>query len=145
MNHTPNILLKNTTPIGANFDGSEPLDIHIVNGQIAEIGPELTAADDEETYDAEGAYCSPGWMDMHVHLREPGFEHKETIETGCRAAAAGGFTEVACMPNTKPPIHTRDVVEFIKAKAEKLPVEVYPIGYVSKNRAGESIAEMADM
>ncbi|HYW35342.1 MAG TPA: dihydroorotase, partial [Balneolaceae bacterium] len=105
----------------------------------------LTPAGDEEVFDAEGAYCSPGWMDMHVHLREPGFEHKETIKTGCRSAAFGGFTEVACMPNTEPPIHTRDVVEFIKAKAEKLPVEVHPIGCVSKKRAGETIAEMADM
>jgi dihydroorotase len=84
-------------------------------------------------------------MDMHVHLREPGYEHKETIETGCRAAAFGGFTEVACMPNTNPPIHTRDVVEYIKSKSEKLPVEVYPIGCVSKNREGKAIAEMADM
>ncbi|MDX1618693.1 MAG: dihydroorotase, partial [Balneolaceae bacterium] len=77
--------------------------------------------------------------------REPGYEHKETIETGCRAAAFGGFTEVACMPNTNPPIHTRDVVEFIKKKSEDLPVEVHPIGTVSKERQGRSIAEMADM
>jgi dihydroorotase len=84
-------------------------------------------------------------MDMHVHFREPGFEHKETIETGCRAAAFGGFTEVACMPNTKPPIHTRDVVEYIRKKAEDEAVSVHPIGCVTKDRAGKSIAEMADM
>jgi dihydroorotase len=139
------LLLQNVKPIGNNFDGSKVLDIRIVDGKIAEIGRKLTTNENVEIFDAEGAYCSPGWMDMHVHLREPGFEHKETIKTGCEAAAFGGFTEVACMPNTNPPIHTRDVVEFIKAKAEKLPVEVHPIGCVSKNREGKSIAEMADM
>src|SRR5699024_3319316 len=102
-------------------------------------------SDQEKTYDANGTYCSPGWMDMHVHFREPGFEHKETIETGCRSAAFGGFTEVACMPNTNPPIHTRDVVEFIKSKSEELPVEVHPIACVSKDRKGEELTEMADM
>src|SRR6056297_1466057 len=84
-------------------------------------------------------------MDMHVHFREPGFEHKETVKTGCRAAMFGGFTEVACMPNTKPSIHTRDVVEFIKNKSKDELVEVHPIGCVTKERAGESIAEMSDM
>jgi dihydroorotase len=145
MNSTPNLLLQNVKPICNNFDGSKLLDIRIADGKIAEIGSELNSNGNEEIFDAAGAYCSPGWMDMHVHLREPGFEHKETIKTGCEAAAFGGFTEVACMPNTNPPIHTRDVVEFIKAKAAKLPVEVYPIGCVSKNRKGKSIAEMADM
>jgi dihydroorotase len=93
----------------------------------------------------KGAYVSPGWMDMHVHLREPGFEHKETIETGCAAAAFGGFTAVACMPNTNPPIHTRDVVEYIIRKSEQLPVAVHPIACVSKDRKGKQITEMADL
>jgi len=82
---------------------------------------------------------------MHVHFREPGFEHKETIKTGCGAAAFGGFTEVACMPNTKPAIHTRDVVEFIRNKSRDQLVDVHPIGCVTKERAGKSIAEMSDM
>src|SRR5690606_17748126 len=75
----------------------------------------------------------------------PGFEHKETIETGCRAAAAGGFTEVACMPNTDPPIHTRDVVEFIIERAQTTPVAVHPIACVSKERAGKELTEMAEL
>lgn len=145
MNHTPDLLLQNVTLIGDGRKGDASTNLRIKNGEIAGIGDELEAHDNEKVFDAEGAYCSPGWMDMHVHLREPGYEHKETIETGCRAAAFGGFTEVACMPNTNPPIHTRDVVEFIKSKAEKLPVEVHPIGCVSKNREGKAIAEMADM
>lgn len=145
MSYTPNLLLKNVRPVGANFDGSKTVDIRIAEGEISEIGSALEPGDQEEIHDAEGAYLSGGWMDMHVHLREPGYEHKETIETGCAAAAFGGFTEVACMPNTNPPIHARDVVEFIKKKAEKLPVEVHPIGCVSKERKGKSIAEMGDM
>jgi len=145
MSHTPNLLLKNVRPVGNDFDGSEQLDVRIVEGTIAEIGNELNPQENEESHDATGAYLSGGWMDMHVHLREPGYEHKETIKSGCASAAFGGFTEVACMPNTNPPIHTRDVVEFIKKEAESLPVEVYPIGCVSKEREGDSIAEMGDM
>lgn len=145
MSHTPDILFQNVTPISHSHSGEDEIDIRIKNGKIAEIGATLDANEGEEVHDFEGAYISGGWMDMHVHLREPGYEHKETIETGCQAAAFGGFTEVACMPNTNPPIHTRDVVEFIKTKAEKLPVDVHPIGCVSKERKGKSIAEMADM
>lgn len=145
MSYTPDLLLKNVRPVGADYDGSETVDIRIAGGQISAIGTGLHPQDQEEVHEGEGAYISGGWMDMHVHLREPGFEHKETIETGCAAAAFGGFTEVACMPNTNPPTHTRDVVEFIKKKAEQLPVEVHPIGCVSKEREGESIAEMGDM
>ncbi len=145
MSHTPNLLFQNVMPVGGRFDGSEKVDIRISDGKIVEIGVELDPNENEKTHDADGDYVSGGWMDMHVHLREPGYEHKETIETGCAAAAFGGFTEVACMPNTNPAIHTRDVVEFIKKKAEKLPVEVHPIGCVSKEREGKSIAEMGDM
>jgi len=145
MNHTPNLLLQNCKLTGADHDSDQATNLRVKDGSIAEVGDGLEPNDNEKVYDAGGAYCSPGWMDMHVHLREPGYEHKETIETGCRAAAFGGFTEVACMPNTNPPIHTRDVVEYIKSKSEKLPVEVYPIGCVSKNREGKAIAEMADM
>jgi len=145
MEATPDILIKNCVPVGENFDGKSQHDIRISGGMISEIGDELTASDGERVFDAKGAYVSGGWMDMHVHFREPGFEHKETIETGCRSAMFGGFTEVACMPNTKPATHTSDVVEFIKKKAENQLVDVHPIGCVTKDRKGESIAEMADM
>ena len=140
-----NLLIKNCKPVGNGYDGKKSLDIRIIDGKISEISDALEQADGEELFDASGAFISAGWMDMHVHFREPGFEHKETIETGCRAAAFGGFTEVACMPNTKPAIHTRDVVEYIRKKAEDEAVSVHPIGCVTKDRAGKSIAEMADM
>src|SRR6056297_1229449 len=145
METTPNLLIKNCIPAGENFDGKSKKDIRIKDGEIEEIAEEISAADGEVVFDANGAFISGGWMDMHVHFREPGFEHKETVETGCRSAAFGGFTEVACMPNTKPATHTRDVVEFIKKKAEKEAVDVHPIGCVTKDRAGKSIAEMSDM
>lgn len=145
MSFTPNLLLRNVKPVGTGFDGSESVDIRITDGAIAEIGTGLEASGHEEDHDAGGSYLSGGWMDMHVHLREPGYEHKETIKTGCAAAAFGGFTEVACMPNTNPAIDSRDVVEFIVHAAEDLPVSVHPIGCVSKERKGTSIVEMADM
>lgn len=139
------MLLQNVRPVSKNYKGTDTVDIRIEEGVIKEIGSGLTLNKAEESHDFEGAYVSPGWMDMHIHLREPGFEHKETIKTGCAAAAFGGFTAVACMPNTKPATHTRDVVEYIIKKAESTPVDVHPIGCVTKDRAGKSIAEMGDM
>jgi dihydroorotase len=120
-------------------------DVLVTDGTIAQIGDGLDAPDGAERVDCSGKMVSPGWMDMHVHFREPGQEHKETIETGARAAAWGGFTAVACMPNTDPPIATRDVIEFVARRQEKLPVHVYPIGTVSKGRKGEQMAELGDM
>ncbi len=153
MSEHKNLLITNVYPVDEQRDGSESVDIRVRDGIIVEMGTGLASeaagtgasSGDEQLFDGKGAYVSPGWMDMHVHLREPGFEHKETVRTGCEAAAAGGFTAVACMPNTYPPIHTRDVVSYILKQANGLPVDVYPIGTVSKERAGKSIAEMADM
>lgn len=139
------MLLKNVKPVSNTHKGNETVDIRIEDGLIKEMGSDLKTAKGEEAHDFKGAYVSPGWMDMHIHLREPGFEHKETIKTGCAAAAFGGFTAVACMPNTKPATHTRDVVEYIIKKASDLPVDVHPIACVTKERKGESIAEMADL
>ena len=136
-------LFKNATILDVEYQQEYVADILIEKGLITQIDANITTA--AQVIDATGKYLSIGWMDMHVHLREPGFEHKETIETGTKAAAFGGFTAVACMPNTNPPIHTRDVVEFIIAKAMQTPVDVYPIGTVSKNREGKELAEMADM
>ena len=138
------LLISGGTVLDATTGESRRADVLIEDGRIAQIGTDLEAGD-ARVYDAKGKTVSQGWMDMHVHFREPGQEHKETIETGARAAAFGGFTAVACMPNTEPPIATRDVVEFVKKRAEGLVVDVHPIGTVSKKREGEELAEMADM
>lgn len=139
------MLLKNLRPVSKTHKGDETVDLRIVDGIINEIGTGLKEKNGEESHDFKGAYVSPGWMDMHIHLREPGYEHKETIKTGTDAAAFGGFTAVACMPNTNPATHTRDVVEYIIKKAESTAVDVHPIGCVTKDRKGKSIAEMGDM
>ncbi len=142
---TPDLLLHGGTLLRPDPKTTRPADVLIRDGTIAAIGEDLAAEGDVPVYDASGKIISPGWMDMHVHFREPGYEHKETIATGSRAALAGGFADVACMPNTDPPIHTRDVVEFVRERAEATPVGVHPIACVSKERAGEEIAEMADL
>jgi dihydroorotase len=140
----PDLLIRNATLLDPETGTMQPADLLIRGGVVAAIGVGL-GAEDVPVYDAAGKLVSPGWMDLHVHLREPGFEYKETIETGCRAAAFGGFTAVACMPNTNPPIHTRDVVAFILDRAAATPVDVYPIACVSKHREGKELAEMADL
>jgi dihydroorotase len=142
---TPDLLLRGGTLLHPETGDTQSADLLIRDGTIAEIGPDLSGEEDVPVYDAADKLISPGWMDMHVHLREPGFEHKETIATGARAAAFGGFTDVACMPNTDPPIHTRDVVEFVRERAQETPVGVHPVACVSKEREGEELAELADL
>lgn len=144
MSSTPDILLKGGVLLDVEAGTSTRADVLIREGRIAEIGDGLHAPGLPE-FDCSGRFISVGWMDMHVHFRDPGQEHKETIETGARAAAAGGFTAVACMPNTVPPIHTRDVVEYVIERAERTAVDVHPIACVSRDRAGKELAEMADL
>ena len=117
------------------------LDVLIEDGKITAIGNDLCAAD-AQVIDAKGLVVSAGLIDIHVHLREPGFEYKETIETGCAAAAHGGFTAIACMPNTKPVVDTPELVAFVKEQASKAcGVRVLPIAAVSKGQKG---AELTD-
>ncbi|MFN3598074.1 MAG: dihydroorotase [Rubricoccaceae bacterium] len=138
------LLLAGGTLLDPETGATRRADLRLRGGRIAAIG-DLEPEEGERVYNASGKTISPGWMDMHVHFREPGQEHKETIETGARAAAFGGFTAVACMPNTEPPIATRDVVEFVRRRAEGLAVDVYPVGTVSKGRKGAEMAELGDM
>src|SRR5262245_7100574 len=99
-----------------------------------------------EIFDASGLVVAPGFIDMHVHLREPGIEHAETIETGSRAAAAGGFTSICCMPNTLPVNDSATVTSYIVDRARKLAVtNVFPIGAITKGSAGEELAALASM
>ncbi|HXR78789.1 MAG TPA: dihydroorotase [Bryobacteraceae bacterium] len=120
-------------------------DIAIENGLIREIAEDIDATG-SEVFDASGLVVAPGFIDMHVHLREPGFEHAETIETGSRAAAAGGFTSICCMPNTEPINDNATVTSYIVDRARRFGVvNVYPIGAITKNSAGEELSSMASM
>lgn len=120
-------------------------DILIENGKIAAVGAKLPK-DGAEVIDAANKLVLPGLIDMHVHLREPGLEAKETIASGTRAAAMGGFTSVACMPNTKPIVDNQALVEFIKSRAAaEGTVNVFPIGAITKGSEGQELAEIGDM
>lgn len=141
---TPHLLIQGGTLIDPHTGRKKCADIRIEGGQIVAIGRDQKSAD-VPVLKATGRMVSPGWMDMHVHFREPGQEHKETIESGCRAAAFGGFTAVACMPNTEPPLDTRDSVHSIIERAAGQIVDVYPIACVSRGRSGKVLSEMAEL
>lgn len=115
-------------------------DIRIADGLVAEIGSNLSAQPDDTIIDGGGKWVvCPGLFDMHVHFRDPGFTHKEDIFTGAQAALAGGFTGVACMPNTNPPIDSPETVHSILEKAKNTGVAVYPVGTITKGLAGEEL------
>jgi dihydroorotase len=120
-------------------------DVLVVDGTIAAIGSNLDAIGFEE-FDAAGLVVCPGFIDMHVHLREPGFEYAETIESGSRAAAAGGFTSICPMPNTSPVNDNPTVTSYIIERAHRTSiVNVFPIGAITKNSAGEELAAIGSM
>ena len=122
-------------------------DLLIEDGRIARVGRDLPRDSADEVVDVPpGLLVCPGLIDMHVHLREPGQEHKETVATGAAAAAAGGFTAVACMPNTTPVNDNAGVTGYILRKAaEANLVRVYPIGAVSRGQQGEQLADIAEL
>jgi dihydroorotase len=120
-------------------------DVAIEDGIVREIAKNIDTTG-SEVFEATGLIVAPGFIDMHVHLREPGFEHSETIETGSRAAAAGGFTSICCMPNTQPVNDSPTVTHYILERArQKAPVNVYPIGAITKGSKGEDLASLASM
>lgn len=140
------VLIKSAKVVDPNSpQNGKTVDILIKNGKIAEIAKKITPAKKVTEFSAGNLHVSPGWFDMHVHFRDPGFEYKEDIISGANAAAFGGFTGVACMPDTDPPIHTKSEIEYVENKAKGLPVDVYPIGAISKNLEGKDMAEMFDM
>ncbi len=139
------ILLSGGERLDLSSGKREQVDIVIKNGKIDSIGKIERDSFNGTIYDISGNVVVPGLFDMHVHLREPGREDKETIASGGAAAAAGGFTGVACMPNTSPAIDDQQVVRFIKKKAENLLVDVFPVAAITKNRDGKEITEMAEL
>lgn len=139
------ILLKNGYVVDASQGTEEVKDIYIEDGRIAAVEKNIACAADQ-IIDVQGKYIIPGVIDMHVHLREPGYEYKETIATGTRSAARGGVTSLACMPNTKPAIDQQATVEFIKNKAQlEGMVHVYPVGAITKGLQGERLTEIGDL
>lgn len=122
-----------------------PADVLVENGLISRVDENLSSKNCE-VVEARGKYVCPGFIDMHVHLREPGFEYKEDIASGTRAAAAGGFTTVCCMPNTQPVIDNSAVAAFVREKARQVGViKVLPIGCISKKQEGNEITEMGEL
>jgi dihydroorotase len=139
------VLIKNATiidPLSPHHQTQQ--DIFIENGFIAEINNNLSQQADT-VIDEEGLFLSPGWIDGFANFCDPGYEFKETLETGAAAAASGGFVTVMVIPNTRPVIDSKSQVEYIIQKAALLPVNIYPIGAITKNNEGKELAEMYDM
>jgi dihydroorotase len=140
------LLIKNGRVIDPGSRHDAVADVWIEDGVIKGVGSSLAAAAGTEVFDASGLIVAPGFIDMHVHLREPGFEHAETIESGSRAAAAGGFTSVCPMPNTKPVNDNATVTSYMIEKARRhAVVNVFPIGAITKGSAGEELAAIGSM
>jgi dihydroorotase len=140
------LLIKNGIVVEPAKNLQQQLDILIENGKIIRIAKKIELKEKIETIDAKNYIVSPGLIDIHTHLREPGNEDEETIATGTRAAAAGGFTTIFCMPNTNPPIDNQATVELVmlKAKNEGL-INVLPVGCITKQRKGEELTEIGEL
>ncbi len=140
-----NLLIRHGRIVDPTQDLDQIADLVLAEGRVAAIG-RFEPARDDRVIDASGCIVCPGLIDMHVHLREPGHEDKETIETGTAAAAAGGFTAVACMPNTSPPLDNDSQIEFVLRQAARSgQVRVWPIGALTRGRAGRELAEIGLM
>lgn len=139
-------LLKGAHAIDPQVSLDEVCDVRIEGERIVEVGSTLTARDGEQVVNAAGKYLVPGLVDMHVHFRDPGYEYKETIETGAWAAVHGGFTDVATMPNTNPVCDTGTGVRYVIDRARAAGAcEVHPLGALTQGERGEALAEIGDM
>ncbi len=140
------ILLKSGRVVDPENGIDEIRDVLIDAGVIVQVDKGIQPQAGDTVRNCDGLVVAPGFIDLHVHLREPGREDKETIESGGRAAAAGGFTAVACMPNTDPVNDDQSVTQFITAQAQRRsPVRVYPIGAITKGSKGEELSEIGDL
>ncbi|MBR5467745.1 MAG: dihydroorotase [Firmicutes bacterium] len=139
------LLIKNGRIINPASNMDAKGDILVIDDKVAEIAEHIETEADK-VIDAEGKWVTPGFIDLHVHLRDPGFEYKETIETGSQAAAMGGFTTICCMPNTSPVIDSEIMVEYLNLRISRgAVVNVLPIGAITKGQAGEELAEIGKM
>jgi dihydroorotase len=140
------LLIRNGRVVDPASSTDAVQDVLITAGRIERVGPDLSAHAATTVLDATGKIVCPGFIDIHVHLREPGYEYKETVATGTRAAAAGGFTAVCCMANTHPVNDNRSITDYIRSKAAvEGVVRVYPIGAVTRGLSGEELAELAEL
>jgi len=140
------LLIRNGRVVDPAQGLDQGMDVLIEDGHIAAISEKLEAPAKSRVLDAAGLVVAPGFIDLHAHLREPGFEYKETIDSGCRAAVAGGFTAVCCMPDTDPVNDDPSVTTFIRERAEQAgTARVYPVGALSKGLKGEEMAEIGEM
>ncbi len=138
------ILIKNGRVIDPSQQMDRVTNVLLDNGLVAAY--DVTADGHDQTIDASGKIVSPGFVDIHVELREPGCEEDETIETGTAAAMAGGFTSIACIPNTEPPIDSQASVEFVRQKAARAGnCHVFVLACISKNREGKELAEIGSL
>ncbi len=140
------MLLKNIHPIGfADKTTGQTMDIRIQNGIVIAIGNQLAPEANEPVQEWPDAYLSPGWVDIGVHSGDPGFEHREDLHSVAAAAAAGGYTTIACFPNTQPALHSKSEILYVKNRAQSLPVKIEVIGALSQDCAGKDLAELFDM
>ena len=138
------LLIQGGTAI--DQEGRRTVDVAVADGKIVEVAPGLVAGDDDDVLDAGGCIVSPGFVDLHVHLREPGREEAETIETGSRAAALGGFTAIVAMPNTDPAQDCVAVVEFVRSQGVRAGLcDVVPAGCITIGRAGLALAPFGEL
>jgi dihydroorotase len=142
---SPELLFRGARVVDPAGDRDEIADVLVRDGVVADLGQGLDAAA-AETVDCDGLVLTPGLVDMHTHLREPGFEHKETVETGTRAAAVGGYTAVAPMANTDPVADDASVIAEVRAAAARAGLaDVFPVGAITKGLEGETLAEIGEM
>ena len=140
------IAIHNARVIDPGLGRDGIADVVIVDGRISRVGPdEGSAVIEADRIDATGLVVVPGFVDLHTHLREPGFTYKETIRSGTAAAAAGGFTTVCAMPNTNPPLDSRAAIESVLREAEYASVRVLPIGCITRGRAGAELAPAGEL
>lgn len=140
------LLLQGGRVLDPSQDLDATRDVLLVDGVVATLGEDIVAPEDAQIIDCRGLLVTPGLIDVHVHLREPGGEHKETIATGARSAAAGGFTAVCAMPNTEPAMDDPAAVGWVAAEGRRArAARVYPLGCISVGRAGERLAPVGEM